>query len=290
MRLERVLAGIDFSGSSFAAARWAAEHVAPGAELVLLHVLEGDADVASEAANDRATNSPALAWLLANGRARLDTRAGKPHEVLREGAEDVGADLIVVGPHGIGSPASRLLGTTADRLIRTASLPVLVGPRSDRLVPPALVLGAVQDDDAAPRVLDWCAHVAAHTHARVLVVHVVDVHAYEHVLSMAAAEAHGGSGRVEVATTMEREGDRWRAHMAAAGLESPRATVEVTHGPAAERLLEVATQRDAGLMVLGRRDPRLGTALLGRTLRHVLHEAPCPVLVAMPPYDAIVED
>ncbi|HEY9480241.1 MAG TPA: universal stress protein, partial [Gemmatimonadaceae bacterium] len=39
MQLNRVLVGIDFSAPSLAAARWVAEHFAPRAELVLIHVI-----------------------------------------------------------------------------------------------------------------------------------------------------------------------------------------------------------------------------------------------------------
>lgn len=43
-------------------------------------------------------------------------------------AAEVGADLIVVGPHRGGDVGARFLGTTADRVIRTAAVPTLVVP------------------------------------------------------------------------------------------------------------------------------------------------------------------
>ncbi|NUO64652.1 MAG: universal stress protein, partial [Gemmatimonadaceae bacterium] len=39
MRLARVMVAVDFSGPSLAAARWAARELAPGAEIVLAHVI-----------------------------------------------------------------------------------------------------------------------------------------------------------------------------------------------------------------------------------------------------------
>ncbi len=53
-------------------------------------------------------------------------RTGAPHWVLASTAREVGADLIVVGasekPHGLG----RVLGSTAERVLRRAECPVLV--------------------------------------------------------------------------------------------------------------------------------------------------------------------
>jgi nucleotide-binding universal stress UspA family protein len=48
------------------------------------------------------------------------------HRAILERAAQVGADVIVLGPHRGSAPADRLLGTTADRVIRSAACPCLV--------------------------------------------------------------------------------------------------------------------------------------------------------------------
>jgi nucleotide-binding universal stress UspA family protein len=56
-------------------------------------------------------------------------RSGRPHEAIREYAEDHGADLVVVGTHGRSGVERVLLGSVAERVLRTATRPVLVvGP------------------------------------------------------------------------------------------------------------------------------------------------------------------
>src|SRR5690349_15459290 len=51
--------------------------------------------------------------------------AGSPHHVILERAEDVRADLIVIGPHRDRAVDEARLGITADRLVRTSEVPCL---------------------------------------------------------------------------------------------------------------------------------------------------------------------
>jgi nucleotide-binding universal stress UspA family protein len=67
--------------------------------------------------------------------ARIDGPRGKPqgHIVVSSAtadaivtfAQQTGADLIVIGTHGLGGMSRLLLGSVAERVVRTASCPVL---------------------------------------------------------------------------------------------------------------------------------------------------------------------
>jgi nucleotide-binding universal stress UspA family protein len=52
-------------------------------------------------------------------------RAGRPWEVINEVAGERGCDLVVVGTHGRRGLSRALLGSIAERVLRTCSLPVL---------------------------------------------------------------------------------------------------------------------------------------------------------------------
>lgn len=67
---------------------------------------------------------------------------GAPHRVLVDAAEKAGADLLVIGATGSGPLAAELLGSTADRVLRKACVPVLV-VRGELPVPPRRVLAPV---------------------------------------------------------------------------------------------------------------------------------------------------
>ena len=138
-RLDCMAIGMDFDEASLAAARWARNTLAPTAELVLVHAVDsGDAppldverpavdprDVAA-AEQEASQRMDALMTELDAERVRGMVRSGRPPVVVAEVAEEVGADLIAVGPHNQRDTTWSLLGTTSERLIRTSPVPVML--------------------------------------------------------------------------------------------------------------------------------------------------------------------
>jgi nucleotide-binding universal stress UspA family protein len=56
------------------------------------------------------------------------TRVGVPHREIGAYADEVAADVVVVGTHGRTGLSRTLLGSVAARVVRTAPVPVLVVP------------------------------------------------------------------------------------------------------------------------------------------------------------------
>jgi universal stress protein A len=66
-------------------------------------------------------------------RYELATRSGRPAECIKQAAEELGVDLIVMATHGKTGMARLILGSVAEHVVREASRPVLtirphVGP------------------------------------------------------------------------------------------------------------------------------------------------------------------
>jgi nucleotide-binding universal stress UspA family protein len=157
----RILVPVDFSPESKRA--WnTAQRLADnlGAELLLLHVLvwedtlrsletaeraaearvhhaeaelnigppppEGGATVAPEQWTDDLLVTWAAPPRGAGTRVRTLVRAGVPHREIVAAAREEGVDLIIMGTHGRGGLERFLVGSVADRVIRTASCPVLL--------------------------------------------------------------------------------------------------------------------------------------------------------------------
>lgn len=137
----RILVPTDFSAGSSRA--WAvAQRLARGlgSELILLHVLV-ETPLYSEGPfsmkRTRAVFEAARAWVektlgewtaatTAEGLSvRWLTRSGTPHAEIVDVAKAEQADLIVVGTHGRAGLDRALLGSVADRVIRTARCPVV---------------------------------------------------------------------------------------------------------------------------------------------------------------------
>ncbi|MFP4188430.1 MAG: universal stress protein, partial [Halobacteriales archaeon] len=55
-----------------------------------------------------------------------EVRAGSPHDAIVMYAENNGIDVIVMGSHGRGGVRRALLGSVAERVLRTTHLPVFV--------------------------------------------------------------------------------------------------------------------------------------------------------------------
>lgn len=141
-RITRILVPTDFSATADAALEYAfglAERF--GASIQLLHVLDDPFVFEGMSAEAYITEAPVLRTaMLEDARQRLRHRAapregGVPVETevlfghgartMAEYAAERGIDLIVMGTHGRTGFAHLMVGSVAERLVRTAPCPVL---------------------------------------------------------------------------------------------------------------------------------------------------------------------
>src|SRR5690348_15508332 len=140
MRVETVAIGMDFSRSGIAAATWIAKSLCPHARIALVHAIEPPARphflvaetmpteaLAIDACAERERQLREVAHALGPNITRMEVQVGRAADVISQFAIDAGADLIAVGAHGHRSHRTMLLGTTADSLVRSATIPILVG-------------------------------------------------------------------------------------------------------------------------------------------------------------------
>ncbi len=140
MAIKKILSPVDFSEASAGAARKAEELArSTGAELVLLHVLnepafalaEGNAYAPPTLLDDyEAAMRDKLSQFresFAGSSVRVESKImrGVPHEAIVHLAEKEHADLIVMSTHGRTGLSHLLLGSVAERVVRTAKMPVL---------------------------------------------------------------------------------------------------------------------------------------------------------------------
>ncbi len=137
MSIREVLVATDFSEIADEAVRAARQHAERfGARLHLLHVLE---TAEGDAAQRLAQLSEGLG---ASVPVLVRAPAGDPANEIARYASEHGVDLIVVGTHGRTGMSRALLGSVAERVIRTAPCPVLavpLGASQSRQVDPPLL-------------------------------------------------------------------------------------------------------------------------------------------------------
>jgi len=141
-----ILHPTDFSDAAQAAEQQAVRLAhALGGEVILLHVSEGRLDdeglmttkevrevyaaVRKWAASELEQRTAKIREHGLATRWRLET--GVPHEVIAKTATEEGADYIVIGTRGRGGLERFLLGSVADRVVRTAPCPVITVRQPD---------------------------------------------------------------------------------------------------------------------------------------------------------------
>jgi nucleotide-binding universal stress UspA family protein len=138
--VSRILCPINFSETAYASLRWASRMASAfRTELVVVHVVEPNAppDSHTDPGRLREWIEPELANVVSFR--ELVLHGGAAERVL-DCAEDIGADLLVIGAQHKIFRDTTVIGTTTERLVRYASCPVMIVPR--QLVAPATQLRA----------------------------------------------------------------------------------------------------------------------------------------------------
>lgn len=285
MKLDRVAVAIDFSSASLDAARWSAAHLAPGAELALVHCLElpdgesmlWDALPPKEELEPRIRRAAekrldALAGEL--GRGWLHIRTGHPAEEVATVASEWGADLVVAGKHG-GHHHGVLdvLGSTAEQLVASCHRPVLLA-RSLPAGPPRTLLVPVDESEAAGRALEWASLLGRRHGARLVAHHAVTEWYYHRVRELGtedeAREAQGG---------VEARAERWLEDFVAEHATGVDVITHLSPGQPGFQTLGAIERFHADLVVVGSHGVQsmIGDPL-ARLSRFLLMAAPCSVI------------
>jgi nucleotide-binding universal stress UspA family protein len=266
---KRVLVGTDGSATAQVAVRWAAALCsATEAELVVVTTwtppfAEMDPDTYAGRLDD-AHRVLEEQWCAPAREAGADYRArvleGDARDVLLTGAEEVDADLVVVGPRGSGHhPHAPELGSVTHHLIHHIERPLAAIPALARPAPPERLLVGVDGSAGSASAVRWCVEYAGQLAAEVVAV---------------AAGRPSADAREEC--------EVWAAPLRKAGLRSR--TLVVEEEPV-NGLIEAGIREQADLLVVGSRGRGGFTGLrLGSTAWKIIHRSGLPVvLVAGPP-------
>ena len=203
------------------------------------------------------------------------------HEVVAA-ARRAAVGLLVVGTHGRSGFAHLVLGSVAERVLRTAGCPVMtIPPRVADAAPVGplfkRILCAVDFSACSMRALEYATSLAQEADAHLTVAHVFEL---EGALpsEWRTAVTPGFIRRELLAIEDER-----RHHLAYAVPTSVREFCSVdtlmTSGTPYREILRLAAENAAELIVLGvhGRNP-VDLAFFGSTTNHVVRQARCPVL------------
>jgi nucleotide-binding universal stress UspA family protein len=302
--IDRILCPIDFSETSRHAldhaatlARWygaqlmllyvhptlAVAPTAPGLPLVPGPVLTGtDRDAADASlesfARDEIGSTIPLTRHVIEGHAAGEITAF---------ARDSGTQLIVLGTHGRSGIERLLMGSVAERVLRTAGCPVLtVPPRVPERVPIPTslfrrVLCAIDFSECSMKGLQYAMSIAQESGGSLTVLHVAEL----------LPEDVPGFGEPDPGATEPHTFRDYLARAKAARAAQLEAAVPASvgeyctvdtlmvSGKPYREILRMAAERSSDLVVLGVHGrSALDRFFFGSTTTHVVRAAPCPVL------------
>lgn len=210
---------------------------------------------------------------------------GIPSEEVSAAARAEGTDLVVVGTVGKTGLEHVLLGSTAERIIRTAPCPVLV-VRTERSraeqggkQPPVefkRLLVPVDFSDCSLDALEYAVFVAQRTKASLTLLHVMEPVSYGLDFTFPHPEKR----------VLQREAIASRLDGLVSSLASAQVTADhlLRGGLPHDSILEAARTGSADMIVMGTHGRRgLSHALFGSVAESVLRQAHCPVLTVRSP-------
>jgi nucleotide-binding universal stress UspA family protein len=199
---------------------------------------------------------------------------GSPAQIILEEARNVGADLIVLGAHRHRGVADRLIGSTAEHVLRRSSTPCLVVngpltlPLTRVLTPTALTGDAIRVTTTA---LIWADHLCQTEGAEMTLAHAVDP-----VAGLDGPLELRPDLQYELETTASEATRRARCYL-------PIRKQLIQGGDPATEIASLASTLDAELVVLGTQaDPTLVRMLLGSVTSAVVRSVALPILLVPP--------
>lgn len=212
---------------------------------------------------------------------RVRTLSGRAWQAIVDRAREINAPAIVTGAHGnpprefvYGELRGRLLGSTADRVVRHAPCPVLVS--SPHAAPDSLAASrwAIAVDFSTPSRAAFAQAAAWARRARASLIAV-------HVMPERGPIIDG----VDPDTGYTEEAEAGRAQLAAlvsefAGDLDPKVETKMVQGRVADELVKVATEENASMLVVGTHGRKgLPHLFLGSVAETCLRCSSVPVLV-----------
>lgn len=187
-------------------------------------------------------------------------------------ADEVEADLIVMGTHGRSGFDRLTLGSTAERVLRLSPCPVLtISPEAD-VDATGPVLVPVVFESASDAALETALALAEAQGTRLVAVHVIEPIDIPPPYGLAVASFSPTALKARVRETVER----W---VSAYADRPVPIDVDIREGSAAMQILEAARHHGASLIVQSSHGRRgLSRWLLGSVAEAVARRAPCPAL------------
>ena len=290
--ISSILAPTDFSPASLAALQFAAALAkSSGAKLHLLHVIDPlfllstprgllpFGSVEKEVTNTLTTQLEAVAADLSRVGVVPSTRVaiGRVTDEINHAATQMGADLIVVATHGHTALKYAFLGSTAERLVKQPTCPVLVfrpkqGASHQQTDGFGRILVPVDFSEPSRAGVEYALPFARKFGAYVVLFHAVEVHRY---FLFGGHEAGAAPAQIQQEATTEMGKLR-----KAALEEGYEVDTKIAIGSPVQQIEEYVASQDIDLIITSTHGRSgLSRLLIGNTAERLVRYVSCSVLV-----------
>ena len=211
--------------------------------------------------------------------AETAVRGGHPAREILAVAEELPADMVVLGTHGRGGVEHLLLGSVAEKIMRKAPCPVLVVPPGSGAGADARfsrILCPVDGSESSNDAVSFAVSLARETDGRLILLHVVEPVPAAGEFGTFDGEEYRRMGEAHAGTVLQ-------AALTPEVREWCRCEEVVALGKASERILSTAAEKAADVIVMGVRGRgAIDVLAFGSTTNDVIRRATCPVLAVHP--------
>ena len=202
---------------------------------------------------------------------------GRPYAIIDARMHEPEITGVLIGGQGHGGATERLLGRTAQRVIRHAEVPVLVVKQPDALALPTRLLTAVDWSESAGRALQFAARLRAQIDGLLSIVHVIDSPFVPYV--QAFASEHDADEALDQVHADQRDHLGKFVNTTIGAIDKSISEL-VVFGEPGRAIAEQAARSASELVVVGMYgSANLSRFLLGSTAEKLIAAADCDVLV-----------
>ncbi len=289
----RILVATDFSTRSDRALRRAILLARQAsAELILIHVIDDDQPRRLVESQEQAVAALLQELTLTvrdgDGIACENPRVslGCPFEEIVRAAEELSADLIVIGPHRRQILRDNFLGTTAERTIRESRAPVIMA-NGMPAGPYRSILIATDFSECSAAAAETAKALGLVDHGQIIVLHVLDAPEGGPIVRASMSMQEWENRLAEESESASQELERF---MRKAGLVAARQVIEPDEESTAMAIDNFAKAAQVDLIVIGTHG-RTGLEkwMLGSVAESMLRTAQMDVL-AIPPAGRVARD
>ncbi|MDZ7671751.1 MAG: universal stress protein [Halanaerobiales bacterium] len=206
--------------------------------------------------------------------ASVRVEIGHPHDEIMNIAQEENCQLILIASHGRGVVKQIFLGSTTYNVVRKSNIPVLVEKyknidrddcqiacenKFDRVLLP------IDFSDCAQEVLDMVKKMH-YTSEEIILVSIIE--SSEDLEELDAKKEKARNKLKDISKELKENNI------------SNQISIEVRDGAASHNIIEVAEEKDAGLIIMSKRGTGyLKGLLIGSTADRVTRESPVPVML-----------